>query len=47
MMKEVVCAIDVGSWTFKVCAYDWKTFEILTNEANFRETPSVISFTHS
>lgn len=46
-MKEVVCGVDLGSWSFKVCAYDWKTFEVLTNEANFRETPSLVSFTHS
>ena len=46
-MNEVVCAVDVGSWTFKVCVYDWKSFEVLTNEANFRETPSLVSYTHS
>lgn len=46
-MKEVICGLDFGSWSFKVCAYDWKTFEVLTNEANFRETPSLVSFTHS
>lgn len=46
-MKEVICGLDVGSWSFKVCAYDWKAFEVLTNEANFRETPSLVSFTHS
>jgi molecular chaperone DnaK (HSP70) len=46
-MKEVVCAVDVGSWTFKVCVFDGKTFEVLTNEANFRETPSLVSYTHS
>lgn len=30
-MKEVICGLDFGSWSFKVCAYDWKTFEVLTN----------------
>lgn len=46
-MKEVICGLDLGSWSFKICVYDWKTFEVLTNDANFRETPSLVSFTHS
>lgn len=43
--REVIIGIDIGSWTFKICAYDGKQFEILTNEANFRETPSLVGFT--
>lgn len=46
-LKPVICGVDIGSWTFKVCAYDGSKFEILTNEANFRETPSLVSFTPS
>jgi molecular chaperone DnaK (HSP70) len=46
-IRPVVCGVDIGSWTFKVCAYDGKHFEVLTNEANFRETPSLVSFTPS
>ncbi len=41
----VICGIDIGSWTVKICAYDGQKFEVLTNEANFRETPSVVAYT--
>ena len=46
-MIPAICGLDLGSWTFKICSYANKTFEVLTNEANFRETPSLIGFTHN
>lgn len=36
MQKAVVVGVDIGSWTFKVSAFENQRFEILTNEANFR-----------
>ena len=39
-----LCAIDFGSWTTKVAAQIDNHFEILVNEANFRETPSVVGY---
>lgn len=41
-----ICAADIGSWTTKLAALTNKhRFEIIVNEANFRETPSVVGFT--
>lgn len=40
-----ICGIDLGSWTFKLCAFNGDRFDILTNEANFRETPSLVGYT--
>ena len=43
-----VCGIDIGAWTTKVCALMQNySFEILINEANFRETPSLVGFSHA
>lgn len=45
-LSHKVCAVDLGSWASKISALDNNNrFEILVNEANFRETPSVVSFT--
>ena len=44
---KVVVGIDLGSWTFKISAYADNKFNLLTNEANFRETPTLISFLES
>lgn len=41
----VICGIDLGSWTFKLSVFSGDNFEILTNEANFRETPSLVGYT--
>lgn len=41
----VVCGIDLGSWTTKVAVFSGDQFTILTNEANFRETPSLVGYT--
>lgn len=46
-LDPVICGIDIGSWTVKIGCYDWTNFEIMTNEANFRETPSLVAFTPS
>jgi heat shock protein 4 len=37
--------VDVGSWSFKLCAFNGEKLEVLTNEANFRETPSLVGYT--
>ncbi len=44
-LDPVICGIDIGSWTVKIGCYDGSKFDILTNEANFRETPSLVAFT--
>lgn len=44
MEQGVIVGIDIGSWTFKICACANQRFDVLTNEANFRETPSLVSF---
>lgn len=41
----VICGLDLGSWTLKLSAFSGDNFEILTNEANFRETPSLVGYT--
>lgn len=46
-MDPVICGIDIGSWTVKIACYDGTNFDIMTNEANFRETPSLVAFTPS
>lgn len=43
-----ICAVDLGSWASKIAALtNSHKFEILVNEANFRETPSVVGFTNA
>jgi molecular chaperone DnaK (HSP70) len=37
--------MDLGSWSFKLCAFNGEKLEVLTNEANFRETPSLVGYT--
>ncbi len=46
-LQPAICGIDIGSWTVKIGCYDGSKFDILTNEANFRETPSLVAFTPS
>jgi molecular chaperone DnaK (HSP70) len=46
-LEPVICGIDIGSWTVKIGCYDGSKFDILTNEANFRETPALVAFTPS
>jgi molecular chaperone DnaK (HSP70) len=41
----VICGMDLGSWSFKLCAFNGEKLEVLTNEANFRETPSLVGYT--
>jgi molecular chaperone DnaK (HSP70) len=45
--SAVIVGVDVGSWSLKLCAFNGEKLEVLTNEANFRETPSLVSYTHS
>lgn len=44
MQKSVVVGVDIGSWTFKLSAFANQKLDVLVNEANFRETPSLVSF---
>jgi len=46
-LDPIICGIDIGSWTVKIGCYDGNKFDILTNEANFRETPALVAFTPS
>lgn len=47
MSQQVIYApigIDLGSWTSKVAVAKRGGVEIITNEANFRETPCVVGY---
>jgi molecular chaperone DnaK (HSP70) len=39
-----VVGIDIGAFTTKISIVDRGTIDILTNEANERETPSVVGY---
>lgn len=39
-----VVGIDIGAFTAKIAAVQRGTIDIITNQANFRETPSVVGF---
>jgi molecular chaperone DnaK (HSP70) len=39
-----VIGIDIGAYTTKVSIVDRGTVDILTNEANERETPSIVGY---
>lgn len=41
---SVPVGIDLGSWTSKVAVAKRGGVEIITNEANFRETPCVVGY---
>lgn len=43
-LPQRLCAIDLGAWTTKIAAQTGNHYEILVNEANFRETPSVVGY---
>jgi molecular chaperone DnaK (HSP70) len=43
--SAVIVGVDVGSWSLKLCAFNGEKLEVLTNEANFRETPSLVGYT--
>ena len=43
--RPVIVGVDIGSWTLKICAFNGEKLEVLTNEANFRETPSLVGYT--
>lgn len=43
-LNPTVIGIDLGSFTTKVAAVQNGTVDILTNEANFRETPSIVGY---
>lgn len=39
-----VIGIDIGANTTKIAAVQRGAIEIITNEANFRETPSIVGY---
>lgn len=39
-----VIGIDIGAHTSKIAAVQRGAIEIITNEANFRETPSIVGY---
>ena len=39
-----VIGIDLGAYTTKIAAVERGTIDIITNEANFRETPSIVGY---
>ena len=44
MQTSAVVGVDIGAHSFKVCLFEGGKFEVLTNEANFRETPSLVGW---
>lgn len=44
---SVICGIDLGSWSIKISVFSGDGFQILTNEANFRETPTLVGYTQA
>lgn len=44
---SVICGIDIGSWSIKISVFSGDGFQILTNEANFRETPTLVGYTQA
>lgn len=45
-IRPSVIGIDLGSLTTKVAAVDKGVVDIITNEANLRQTPSVVGYGH-
>lgn len=43
-LTPTVIGIDIGAHTTKVAAVQRAAIDILTNEANFRETPSIVGY---
>ena len=43
-LTNVPVGIDLGSWTSKVAVAKRGGVEVITNEANFRETPVVVGY---
>ena len=42
--NPTVVGIDIGAFTAKIAAVQRGAIDVITNEANFRETPSVVGF---
>ena len=45
-LKTSVIGIDMGSLNTKVAAVEKGVVDIITNEANLRQTPSVVGYGH-
>lgn len=43
-LQPTVIGIDLGAFSTKIAGVKKGVVEVLTNEANFRETPSVVGF---
>lgn len=43
-LNPTVVGIDIGTFTTKISAVQRGVVEAVINEANFRETPSVVGF---
>lgn len=39
-----VIGVDIGAFTAKIAAIQRGAVEVITNEANFRETPSIVGY---
>lgn len=39
-----VIGVDVGAFTAKIAAVQRGAVDVITNEANFRETPSIVGY---
>lgn len=42
--QSTVIGIDIGAYTSKLAAVQRGAIDIITNEANFRETPSIVGY---
>lgn len=43
-LTPTVIGIDIGACTTKLAAVERGTVDIITNEANFRETPTIVGY---
>ena len=43
-LNPTVIGIDIGSFTTKIAAVQNGAVDVITNQANFRQTPSVIGY---
>lgn len=43
-LTPTVIGIDIGACTTKIAAVDKGAVDIITNQANFRETPTIVGY---
>lgn len=43
-LTPTVIGIDIGAFTTKIAAVDKGAVDVITNQANFRETPTIVGY---